>query len=461
MTKAPWKSAFVAALFALHPLHVESVAWVAERKDVLSTFFWMLTMVAYCYYVERPCLRRYMSVLFFFILGLMAKPMLVTLPFVLLLLDYWPLGRFELEGSDQEILKQPSETVPTDAGKSVLVRSNTTTEKASVEPEGARASVYRWQIIRPLLLEKIPPFMLALVSSVITIIAQQEGGATQAAKAWPLLVRISNAFLSYMSYIAMAMLPNNLAIFYPCPQLLMLWKVVISILGFISITVLVFVLAKKCRYVIVGWLWYIVTLLPVIGLIQVSSQARADRYTYIPLVGLFIIVAWGIPQLLERWVHWKAALMVLSALALSCFFFITWAQVGYWLNSFTLFDHALQVTNNNYVIYYNRGNAYRVIGNPRRAIMDYDRAIEIFPEYVEAYINRGIAHAALGKEKEAIGDCDRAIGIDPGNALAHYDRALLYAKLGQNGRAIEDLKTAAKLGYQEAKNLLKSQGISW
>ncbi len=334
MTKALWQSAFVAALFALHPLHVESVAWVAERKGVLSTFFWMLTMGTYVSYVARPGLTRYLALLLCFALGLMAKPMLVTLPFVLLLLDYWPLQRLEQKELPQEVLKPLSR----DKKKG---KSTPPPVKAPVQPVG------RWPLIRPLLTEKIPLFVLAVLSSIVTYLAQYHGGAVGSLEVLPLGARIANAFVSYTAYMVKTLWPTNLAVFYPHPGSWPLWQVLGSVVLLLAITALVIRGAKKRPYAAVGWLWYVGTLVPVTGLVQVGSHAMADRYTYIPLVGLFIIVAWGVPELLKKWPYRKEALIALSALCLLCLFLVTWRQVGYWRNSIALYDHALEVIGRN------------------------------------------------------------------------------------------------------------------
>ncbi len=341
MTKALWQSAFVAALFALHPLHVESVAWVAERKDVLSTFFWMLTMGMYVSYVARPGLTRYLTLLLCFALGLMAKPMLVTLPFVLLLLDYWPLQRLEQKKPPQEVRKPLSKD-----------KKRTPPVKAPVQP------VDHWPLIRPLLTEKIPLFVLAVLSSIVTYLVQHHGGAVESLEAFPPSARVANAFVSYSTYMVKMLWPTNLAVFYPHPRWWPLWQVLGSVVLLIAITVLAIRGAKKRPYAAVGWLWYVGTLVPVIGVVQVGSQAMADRYTYIPLVGLFIIVAWAVPELLKKWPYRKEALIVLSALCLLCLFLVTWRQVGYWRNSIALYDHALEVTDANSLIHNNRGTAY-------------------------------------------------------------------------------------------------------
>ena len=412
MTKTLWPSAFVACLFAIHPLHVESVAWIAERKDVLSTFFWMLTMGAYSYYVEHLGFRRYFLVLLFFILGLMAKPMLVTLPFVLLLLDYWPLRRFQEIKPDHEI--------------------QTEEVKKPANPE------YKWSLIYPLLWEKAPLFVLAILSSIVTYIAQQKGRAVQSFEVLSPIVRIGNAFVSYISYMGKMIWPSNLAVFYPHPGLLVSWQVLGSVLLLISITLAVIWRVQKSPYLATGCLWYIGTLVPVIGIVQVGTQAMADRYTYIPLIGLFIMVAWGVPDLLKKWKYRKEILLASSVLSIFCLSIITWTQVGYWQNNITLFDHTLKVTDNNWQIYNNRAVANRRLGNYSQAISDYDRAIEMNPGYAEAYINRGNVYRDLGNYKQAIEDFDRGIEIKPDDAAAYINRGVAYSDLGNYNQAIED-----------------------
>lgn len=423
MTKALWRSAIVAALFALHPLHVESVAWVSERKDVLSAFFWMLTMGAYSYYVERPGIRRYLPVLLLFALGLTAKPMLVTLPFVLLLLDYWPLGRLAAD---------------------VFADRNG-----------------RWALMRRLFLEKVPLFVLTALSSVVTFIAQRKGGLVESLEVFPLTVRIQNAFVSYVAYMGKMIWPDNLAFIYPYPNQRQLWQVLGAVLIVVAITMLVIRATKRFPYLLVGWLWYLGTLVPVIGFVQVALQARADRYTYIPLIGLFIMAAWWIPELLERWRYRDRVLAVSSSLILTCLFIATWTQVGYWRDSLTLYDHTIKITDDNYVAYGNRGYTYAALGNYQQAIVDYDRTIEICPKYAINYFNRGTAYAVLGDPEQAIANFDKAIEIDPKFVDAYRTRAATYLRLGNYDQGFKDLKAAAALGCEPAQNYLRSQGTNW
>jgi protein O-mannosyl-transferase len=485
MTKKLWPSAFVACLFAIHPLHVESVAWITERKDVLSTFFWMLTMGAYSYYVEHPGLRRYSLVLLFFVLGLMAKPMLVTLPFVLLLLDYWPLQRFqEITGikssaardcstypiplrsafgigvstikPDSKTQAEGSNLPPSDKQKKKSKKKQALKEtlevKKPADPE------YKWSWIYPLLWEKVPLFVLVILSSVVTYIAAQSAGAVHS-EAIPLGVRIGNAFISYITYIGKMIWPGNLAVFYPYSKLLLPWQVIGSVILLIAITVVVIWRVKRSPYLATGWLWYVGTLMPVIGIVQAGDQAMADRYTYIPLTGLFIMAAWGIPELLKKWQYRKEILLASSALSILCLSIITWTQVGYWQNNITLFDHTLTVTDNNWLIYYNRGVTHVPLGNYRQAIEDFNKAIEIKPDYIDAYYNRGHAYADLGNYRQAIEDYGRVIKIKPDSADAYNNRGVAYITQGDNISGCRDARKACELGICKSLEAANTKGL--
>ncbi|MGA2228405.1 MAG: tetratricopeptide repeat protein [Syntrophobacteraceae bacterium] len=443
MTKAPWKSAFVAALFALHPLHVESVAWVAERKDVLSTFFWMITMVAYIHYVEHPRLKNYLAVLIFFVLGLMAKPMLVTLPFVLLLLDYWPLQRFGLKTSAQKILTEINQPASANTRKGKSGGKHTV--QARVKEEEPADHKYQRALIYPLLLEKIPFFALTALSCMVTYVAQKNGGSVVSLEVIEPVVRIANASVSYIIYIGKTFWPNNLAVYYPYPGLWPLWQVFGAALLLIAVTFVAIWQAERLPYLAFGWLWFAGTLVPVIGIVQVGGQAMADRYTYIPLIGLFIVAAWGIPELLQKWRYRKEALIALSVLILAGLFFVTWRQVGYWNNSIALYDHALSVTGPNDAILNNRGVAYGQSGNLMHAISDYDRAIEINPGNVEIYNNRGITYGKLGNHRQAIEDFDRATKLNPEYEEALFNRGIAHDKLSFHRQAIEDFDRVIKI----------------
>jgi protein O-mannosyl-transferase len=490
MTKTLWQSAFVAALFALHPLHVESVAWVAERKDVLSTFFWMLTLLAYSHYAQKPRLKNYLAVVAFFVFGLMAKPMVVTLPFVLLLLDYWPLGRLSESKPAQPIRAQASGTASARRKKGKA--GGKQTPKITVEMEKPAKPVFKWALIRPLVLEKIPLFALTALSCAATYIAQSKGGAVTALQIITLDARVANAFVSYLVYIFKMIWPDNLAVFYPHPGLLPSWQVLGAALILVAATIAVFMRAKESPYLPVGWLWFAGTLVPVIGIVQVGAQAMADRYTYIPSIGLFLMAAWGIPEIFRKRRYGKEVLAASSALCLICFLILTWIQTGYWYDSMTLSNHALNVTRDNYYMYHNRGHALERLGkytqaienytravniNPRyaeafnnrgasygylgdhvKAIEDYDRAIQINPEHANAYFNRGVDYAELGNHTRAVQDFERAIQIDPEYADAYYFRGMVHASMGNEDRAVEDWKKAARLGSKDAGRLLNSLG---
>jgi tetratricopeptide (TPR) repeat protein len=366
MTGALWRSAFVAALFALHPLHVESIAWVAERKDVLSAFFGMLTLLAYCRYAKQPSLAKYLLIILFLSIGLMAKPMLVTLPFLLLLLDFWPLERLR------------SETVS---------------------------------------------------SSFVTYFVQQHGGAITSLEVLPLKIRIANALISYLSYIEKMIWPSGLAVFYPYPEWLP-GQAVVSGLVIFCLSVLAIRNARRFPYLATGWLWYLGALVPVIGLVQVGSQSMADRYTYIPLIGLFIIVAWGIADILMRYRIKRVALPILYGMVLMFFMICTWFQVRHWQNSMTLFTHTLNVTHNNSPANYSLGYALTQQGKLDKAIIHYSRALQINPNYTKAHNGLGYALAQQGKLDKAIVHYSRALQINPNYTKAHNNLGSVLAQQG-------------------------------
>ncbi len=314
-------------------------------------------------------------------------------------------------------------------------------------------------------MEKIPLFALAALSCIVTFIAQQKVGAVESIAAFPLRVRIANAFVSYIRYVAKMIWPANLAVFYPHPGLWHFWQVLGAVVLLGAVTFAVIRTAKGFPYLAVGWLWFAGTLVPVIGIVQVGRQALADRYTYVPLIGLFIMAAWGIPELLKKWrltrPSHKKVLFASSALIVPCLAILTWTQVGYWRDSISLFDHTLKLTSHNYVIYCDRGAAYGKLGNLRQAIEDLNKALEINPKYADAYHNRGTAYGKLGNVRQAIEDFDRVVKIDPEYAAAYHNRGIIYDKLGDLRQAAEDMKTAARLDDEDAKNYLRSHGVNW
>ena len=422
MTGHVWRSGFVAILFALHPLHVESVAWVAERKDVLCAFFWMLTVWSYIRYVERPGVYRYLVILLFFILGLMSKPMIVTLPFVLLLLDYWPLGRLRYPKSIDSI------------------------------PIYSNPSIFH------LVWEKIPLFILSTASSVVTLLVQQSGGTLGSLGVYSLSVRIANALASYVSYLVKMMWPFHLAILYPHPGMLPFWKVAGASLLLVSISLMALWVMRPHPWFIVGWLWYMGTLVPVIGIVQVGFQGMADRYTYVPLIGIFIIIVWGVSELVAGWRYKKIVFGTIGGASLLILMATTWVQAGYWKNSITLFERALEVTSNNYVAYNNLGNALAARGKMFEAIGYYSEALRINPDFKEAHNNLGIAFAMLGRIDEAIGHSLEALRINPDFEEAHNNLGIALINKGKIEEAIFHFREALRIrpDYAHANQNLKN-----
>ena len=393
MTGALWKSGFVAAMFALHPLNVESVVWIAERKNVLSTLFWLMTMWAYIHYAEKPTVKRYGLVFLFFTLGLMSKPMLVTLPFVLLLLDYWPLRRLKFE---QE------------RGGNEISEKNT----------ARRSEVFR------LVLEKIPLFLLTTGLSIVTFITEKSYGAMNYAENLTFSTRLTNAMVSYLEYLGKMIWPRGLSILYPHPgNALPVWQGILCGMVLVGITIISIRLIRKVPYFAVGWFWYLGTLVPVIGIVQVGGQAMADRYTYIPLIGIFIFVAWGVPELMSKWRYKEKVLSVLVGIIIFTLLITTWRQVSHWKNSITIYEHAIRVTDKKYpdfaLAHNNLGNALSAERKNEEAISHFKMAIKLQPDYAAAHYNLGNALVAEGKNEEAISHYKMAIKLKPDYADAH------------------------------------------
>jgi tetratricopeptide (TPR) repeat protein len=394
-TGARWPSALVAFLFAVHPLHVESVAWVAERKDVLSAFFWFLTMWAYVRYTERPGWGRYVPVLVAFCLGLMAKPMIITLPFALLLLDVWPLRR----------LRFPA-----------------------------------------ILWEKAPLLALSLAVSVITYLAQQRAGAVKALSAFALGLRLENALVSYAIYIIRMFWPVRLAVFYPYPRHIPVWQASLAGLMLAGASVMVVRLHRSRPYLATGWFWYLGTLIPVIGLVQVGAQARADRYTYIPMVGLSIMVAWGLAEVAH---HPRVKPLAVALMSLACLVcaVLAWYQVQHWRNSETLFRHALEVTTDNAVAHDNLANyLMNVPGGLPEAVGHLEAALRIDPDSVPAHTGMGSALASMpGRLPEAFPHFQAALRLAPDWPIAHDELGSALMKAGRLPEAIAEFTTALRL----------------
>jgi protein O-mannosyl-transferase len=381
------------------------VAWVSERKDVLSTFFWLVTMWAYGAYVAAPSLRRYLAVVLALVLGLMAKPMLVTLPLVLLLLDYWPLGR--IAG-----VPPPGRTIP---GSPLL---------AAPPQKGY------W----PLLWEKIPLFALAALSCLVTVLAQRGGGSVMPLAIRPLDARIANALASYLKYVVKLFWPYPIAFFYalaPIPW----WQALWAGLALALLTVFLLYGARRHPYLGVGWLWYLITLAPVIGLVQVGGQAMADRYTYVPFIGLFIIAAWGIAEATAGWRRRQTILSASAAAVLLACLASTWMQAGYWRNSESLYFEAIRVTGDNYMAYHHLGMAYTNEGRLDLAIAAYKKVIAIDPSYAHTYNNLGVIYAKQGKFDEAVEEFKQAIRLIPSNVSFYRNLALAYSQQGKKAEA--------------------------
>lgn len=379
MTSSVWRSAVVAAMFALHPLHVESVAWVSERKDVLSSFLFLLTLAAYGKYVKIQNKAIYLATFLFFVLGLLAKPMLVTLPFILLLLDFWPLKRI------------PCTEINNSFG---------------------------WQNIRPLLIEKIPFFICAIISSIITFHAQSQGGAVNPLKIVPISVRISNSFISYVEYLNKTFWPRDLAVFYPYPDVIFLSKAAGAALIIIFISTFAFWSIKRLPYLFVGWFWYLGTLVPVIGLVQVGIQALADRYTYIPHIGIFIALSWGVAEMTKKMPYRKIILSTCAVLLLTHWSLTAWRQVSYWKDSITLLEYSLSVTADNAVLRNNLGLALAKANREDEAMQYFKAVLLLDPNHFGAFNNIGLLLDKRGQTEEARKYYERSIEINPRNEAA-------------------------------------------
>ena len=406
-TGARWRSALVAWLFAVHPLHVESVAWVAERKDVLSAFFWFLTLWAYVRYTERVSSSRYLLVLLTFCCGLMAKPMTVTLPCVLLLLDFWPLGRWSLPARAE----------------------------AGGQP---RPAALVW--------EKTPLVMLSLAVSVMTYLAQHRGGAVKTLTAFPIGLRFENALISCVVYIAQMFWPVRLAVIYPYPRHIPAWQAVLAALALAGATMIVVRCRRGSPYLAVGWFWYLGTLVPVIGLVQVGVQARADRYTYIPLVGLSIMVAWGVAEIARGPRVKLVAALLLSLACLTCAA-LAWLQVRHWRNSETLFRHALEVTAENSVAQVNLANyLVNVPGKLPEAVGLWEAALRIDPDSVTAHTGLGNALTRIpGRLPESFPQFQAALRLAPEWPIPHNELGNAWLKAGRLPEAMAEFAAALRL----------------
>jgi len=404
MTGTLWRSACVAALFAVHPMNVESVAWVAERKNVLSTCLGFLTLLLYAFYIRKPGWRRYLTVLTVFTLGLMAKSMLVTLPFLMLLLDLWPLRRFPIHplAGDARRLTDGSQQAP------ILPMS-----------------------VSGLLMEKIPLLVMASGSIALTLLAAQRGGAMATFTDFPLTVLLANSLHAYGAYIGKLFWPQDLAVFYPHPGTLLLWQTILSGLLIASVTALILKQSRSRPYLLVGWFWFLGTLVPVIGLVQVGLQAMADRYAYLPFIGLFIMLVWGAEDLSRVPRQGRIAVIFLFTLLILAGGLVTRHQLRFWESSRSLFLHALSVTEQNDVAHSNLAWAIFEDGDWEGAAAHYREAIRINPRLANHYNNLGAVMAHQGKIDEAIGQYRTTLLLDPRHVGALLNMGLAMESLGR------------------------------
>ncbi|HEV3100025.1 MAG TPA: tetratricopeptide repeat protein, partial [Candidatus Udaeobacter sp.] len=378
-TGSDWRSAFVAAVFAIHPLRVESVVWIEERKDVLSGAFFMLTLAAYSYYTRTRSVARYVTMSILLAAGLLSKPMLVTTPVILLLLDYWPLER-------------------------------------------VKNSRDLWRLI----IEKIPVLTLSVAGAFLS--AGGIAAAHDVADQLSLLARIGNSFVSYFVYIWQMIWPANLAAFYPFPQDgLPLWQPIAAAGTLVLITVAVFALRKSRKYLFVGWLWYLAMLLPVVGIIQINLQAHADRYTYLPQIGLCIMIAWGVADLLMNRRFRSQVATAAAVIVIFAFAFVARVQAGYWRDSETLWTHTISVTKNNYFAHASLADLLMRRGRLNEAIEHSEEALRIRPNDTDAQNNLGLALLQNGDPKRAVAHFEKALEINPGHMNAEVNLAWVLA----------------------------------
>jgi tetratricopeptide (TPR) repeat protein len=425
LTKATGRSAFVAALFAWHPLHVESVAWVCERKDVLSALFWLLALVAYTGYARKPGVGRYGLVLGLFALGLMSKPMVVTLPCVLLLVDFWPLNRFGLLGNlaGEKMAKPDTDPI---AGGAFNVRA-----------------LVRKSFI--LILEKIPFFVLGLGMTAITIYAENAGGTLVNVAGLPMHVRVANALASYQSYLSETFWPARLAYFYPYSFDLPLAATLGTALLLAVWTGCLVLRVRQQPYLLTGWLYFIGTLVPTIGLIQYCSQSRADRYMYLPSIGLFMVVVWGLKDVFERWPARRRLLPVLGGLALIGCLGASSVQIRYWQNSLTVARHAIEVTDNDYVAYESLGEAIAALGQPERAISFFAEAVRLAPVWPQGQFNYGITLSEIGQTNDAIEHLQAGVKLAPNFSEGHYRLGRTLFQFGKPDEAVPEFAETLRL----------------
>ena len=397
LTGAVWRSGFIAALFALHPINVESVAWIAERKNVLSTFFWIATMYLYIRYTETPECKRYIPMLICFVLGLMSKAMLVTLPFVLLLMDFWPLNRTPVQHQPDRSIKKVKMSF--------------------------------------LVLEKIPLLILSIIFVYITIYAQKTMNAFDNPAVLPLVKRITNALVAYCLYLRKFIWPTDLQVFYPFNSI-PLWQIILSVVLLAMITFSAFKNIKKHPYFAVGWLWYLGTLIPVIGLVQVGRQSMADRYAYVPFIGLFLMTAWMIPQIASKLRYSKISIPSACIIFLMIMAFSSFNRISAWQNTRTLFGEAIRVNPHNYFAYNILGLEEAGQEHYEKALYYYHESLRINPNNDQAFNNAGNAFLKLGNYKEAYHCYQNAISINEKQSMSWHNLGVLFAINGRYDEAI-------------------------
>jgi len=424
MTSGVWESAFVAGVFALHPLHIESVSWIAERKDVLSIFFWMLTMLSYIYYTRRPSTRRMLLVCTSLTLGLMSKPMLVTLPFIFLLLDYWPLGRLGLAEAGEKRKSREKNKNVTD----------------------------RTPFAR-LLSEKLPLIMLILIFSVVTYVVEQKGGTTKFGENIPLGERAANAIISYLKYLGKAIWPSELSIFYPFPKdPYPVWEVSAAAALLTGISLLVFLARRRFPYHVAGWFWFLVTLIPVIGIIQIGWQSISDRYMYVPIVGLAIMAAWGFSYIFSEVLRFKRGFVIFCG-AVFCLLFVgTKAQLTYWKDDISLFGHARRVTSGNWIADYNLGVAYAQKNDMGNALRYVGEAVGIEPEDIELQVGYGQLLSQTGDFEKASIHFKEAVRINPNYPGLAYSYGYALLRCARDSEAIPYFEESARVNPRDQRS---------
>ncbi|MBN1405797.1 MAG: tetratricopeptide repeat protein [Candidatus Omnitrophica bacterium] len=394
LTGSFWKSLVVAAIFGLHPINVETVAWISQRKSVLSSLFFLLSVWAYAAYVKKPHPARYGVLLVFFVFGLMAKPIIISLPFVLLLIDFWPLNRISLANRDPKVV---------------------------------------WRLI----IEKVPLLLFSIISCFITFFAQMRGGAVVSLRTFPLYTRFANSITSYLMYMLRIVVPRHLCAYYPYPDKNEYLPALLAFLGLTIVTVILIRKREEHPWLITGWLWFLGILIPVAGIVQIGGQATADRYTYMPMIGLLISATWEADYNIQK-LHLNKTIPVFSvSMLIMLFSFLSRRQSGYWHDGKTLFEHTLSVTKDNYYTHSLLGNALFREGKLEGALKHYSKALEIEPRFEPAYYNKGLVLYYLNRRDEALSMLKQATIKTPDNADIYHVLGWIYREMGRDSLAIK------------------------